>query len=108
MHGPTTRKRTDEHAAAEPTIGERVLGAIGAERLEVALHLVNEGSLDDPRERTRRYESVADLPDDPLGGWEELVVYTETHVYRWVGVGYDVGPTRLPRDPEHVSRDPRR
>lgn len=108
MSDPTTSWRTEDGAApavdpgtgGEPTVAERVRGAIGDEPLEVAVHRANDGSLASPRERTERYASLADLPDEPLGGWEELLVYTETHVYRWIAGGYDVGPTRLPRDPE--------
>lgn len=103
MHGPTTTKRGTDEVRPEPTIGQRVLGAIGDERFETAVHRTNDGTLDDFRERTRRYESAAELPEEPLDGWAELVVYTETHVYRWVGVGYADGPTRLPREPQDAD-----
>lgn len=100
MHsGTTTRDQ-----GREPTMSQQVRDAIGEEPFEAAIHRANDGSLDAPDERTDRYDAVDDLPDEPLGGWESLTVFTETHVYRWVGGGgYNSGPTRSPRDPEHAG-----
>lgn len=54
----------------------------------------------------REYTSVDDLPQKPLDGWEELFVFTDTHVYRWVKTGVSHGPTVIPRDPESVVPTP--
>lgn len=57
------------------------------------------GTLSEREEQWHRYESIESLPETPLDGWEELVVYTDEHVFRWVETGYQSGPTRLPRSP---------
>lgn len=86
-------------AAGEPTVRELIADALDGERPEAIAYRENVGSLDAPESRWHRAESIAALPDRRFGGWDELYVYTETHVYRWVGVGFDAGPERLPRDP---------
>lgn len=45
------------------------------------------------------------LPDGPLDGWEELLVFTDSHVYRWLEMGFNSGPTVVPRSPFVLGRD---
>lgn len=90
-------------AASEPTIRQRVETAIGDETFETALYGAEQKSLSDSQIRSQQIDAVANLPDHPLGGWEELVVFTEKYVYQWVKTGYSSGPQRLPRHPDSIS-----
>lgn len=81
---------------------ERIEREIGDETVDAILYQENDGTLADRDERWREFGSVAALPDRHLDGWEELVVYTSRHVYRWVATGYANGPTTVPRHPEAV------
>jgi hypothetical protein len=80
----------------------RIERAIGDETVDVILYHENDGTLTDRDEHWREFGSLADLPDQPLDGWEELLVYTSRHVYRWVLTGYANGPTTVPRHPEAI------
>lgn len=92
--------------AGGPTIGQRVERAVDDERIETILHREQQGSLDAPRSGWTEYGTVGALPARPLDGWEELVVFTTDHVYRWVETGFGRGPTVVPRSPETVMRTP--
>jgi len=98
---------TPEH---DESTGEQTLAALVTDTLEgitpeTIVYCENSGSLDQPTDEWQRYDDVADLPDHTLGGYDELYVYTETHVYRWVGVGFGGGPDVLPRDPSSLPVD---
>ncbi|WP_335999138.1 hypothetical protein [Halorientalis halophila] len=82
----------------EPTVRDVVAGAVDTAPESIA-YRENVGTLDAPEERWHRFETVAELPDRTFDGWDELFVYTETHVYHWVAGGFAQGPDRLPRDP---------
>jgi len=85
----------------EPTVREVVEAAVDTVPESIA-YRENVGTLDAPEERWHRYETVAELPDHAFDGWDELYVYTETHVYHWVAGGFAQGPDRMPRDPESL------
>lgn len=87
-------------------MGHRVERAVGDERIEAVLHREQLGDLQDSRTEWVEYETLAGLPVRPLDGWEELVVFTTEHVYRWVETGFGRGPTVVPRDPETVTHTP--
>jgi hypothetical protein len=80
-------------------IAALVSEALDGETPEAIVYRENTGTLDDPVEEWHRYEDADDLPDRTVDGWDELYVYTETHVYRWVGVGFGGGPEKVPRGP---------
>lgn len=83
-----------------PTVAQLVEETVEpTERLETVLHRECRGPLGDHTEEWHEYTTAAALPDRALDGWEELLVFTDRHVYRWVEGGYDSGPTRVPRDP---------
>lgn len=88
------------------TIQQSVTTSVGDERIETIFHHEQCGSLNDPAMVWREYPSVDDLPQTPLDGWEELLVFTDTHIYRWVETGVTHGPTILPRDPDSVVPEP--
>jgi hypothetical protein len=83
----------------ERGIASMVENALDGVEPEAIVYRANTGTLDDPADEWERYDAVADLPDRGIDGWDELYVYTETHVYRWLGVGFDAGPETIPRDP---------
>lgn len=41
------------------------------------------GTLSDREEQWHQYESIESLPETPLDGWEELVVYTDEQCFGW-------------------------
>ena len=88
------------------TIQQSVTTSIGTERVEKVFYREQCGSLNDPAMVWREYTSIDALPQKPLDGWEELLVFTDTRVYRWVETGVTHGPTVLPRDPEAVVPTP--
>lgn len=88
--------------ATQSTIRQSVVRAVGDERIDQVLHRHQRNTLNDPEYVWRTYDSVADLPQLPLDGWEELVVFTDDRVYRWVETGFDCGPTVVPRNPKTV------
>ncbi|MFD1587540.1 hypothetical protein ACFR9U_11135 [Halorientalis brevis] len=84
-----------------------VTDALGNEQFVAGFHRVTEGTPRHPETHRVRYDNLGDLPtaprdDDPV--WEELVVYSTSHVYRWKGSLFDADPTRLPRSPGDVQR----
>jgi hypothetical protein len=85
----------------EPTVRDVVGDAVDTAPEQIA-YRENVGTLDAPEEQWHRYETVAELPDRAFDGWDELYVYTETHVYHWVAGGFAQGPERVPRDPESL------
>jgi len=70
---------------------------------EVVYHRECQGTLSDLEEQWHRYESVEILPEKPLDAWEELIVYTDKYVFRWVETGHQSGPTRTPRSPRALE-----
>jgi hypothetical protein len=71
--------------------------------IEDIYHRECRGTLSELEEQWHRYESVEELPELPLDGWEELVVYTDDQVLRWVETGFQSGPTRTPRSPRALG-----
>lgn len=100
---------TDERDRGDDPAAESVRGmarqALGDREAAAVAYRENVGTLDDPEKRWHRGDGVADLPDREFDGWDELYVYTEEHVYRWVAVGFGSGPERLPRDPEALPTE---
>ena len=103
----------DESPAGEPdradheSVRERVRTALGDEAFVAAFRRRTAGPLSDPVVSRERFETVADLPEAPLDPSPmrtELVVYSESHVYRWVVTGGTVERTRLPRSPAAMAR----
>lgn len=86
-------------SGGERTVRDVVATAVDATPTAIA-YRENVGTLDAPESRWHRYDTVAELPDRPFDGWDELFVYTETHVYHWVASGFAQGPEKLPRNPE--------
>lgn len=83
-------------------------GAIAAdlfedEVVEAICHCERVGPLATGEAQWHRYETLAALPDRPLDGWEEVVVFTADRIYRRVGVGYGGGTSITPRTPEAVA-----
>jgi len=74
-----------------------------SEVVEAVCHCERTGPLGTGGEEYHRYDSLAALPERPLDGWEELVVFTGEHVYRQVGVGYDGGVSATPRSPAALA-----
>jgi hypothetical protein len=89
-----------------PTIRQSVTTSVGNEQVETVFYHEQRGSLNDPAMVWREYTSLDELPQKPLDGWEELLVFTNTRVYRWIETGITHGPTVLPRDPESVVPTP--
>lgn len=85
-------------ATETPTLRTLVADAVSGS-IEKIVYRENVGTLAEREEEWHRFETASALPEQHVSGWDELYVYTDTHVYRWVGVGFDSGPERLPRDP---------
>ncbi|MFD1587537.1 hypothetical protein ACFR9U_11120 [Halorientalis brevis] len=105
MSGKTVVGQGDELPARDdaddaPTLAALVDDALRGAVPEAIVYRENDGTLEQPRDEWQRFSSVAELPEQPLDGWDELYVYTESFVYRWVGVGFNAGPERLPRSPD--------
>lgn len=84
-------------------MAETMTDAVADEEVvEAVCHCERPGPLATGSEEWRRYDSLAALPERPLDGWEELVVFTAERVYRQVGVGYDGGVTETPRTPAAI------
>jgi hypothetical protein len=88
------------------TMQQSVTTSVGNERVEAVFYHEQQGSLDDSALVWREYTSMDELPQKPLDGWEELLVFTDTHVYRWIETGFTHGPTVLPRAPKSVIPEP--
>jgi hypothetical protein len=88
---------------AEGTMAATMADAVTEEEVvEAVCHCERTGPLATGGEEWHRPDSLAALPERPLDGWEELVVFTDEHVYRQVGVGYDGGVSVTPRTPAAV------
>jgi hypothetical protein len=103
--GATSDERDRADGPATQSVRAVARDALGDRRATAVAYRENVGTLDDPEERWHRGEDVAALPDREFDGWDELYVYTEEHVYRWVAVGFGSGPERLPRDPDALPTD---
>jgi hypothetical protein len=91
------------HDEADPQgIAPLVTETLDGDEPTAIVYRENTGTLDEPVDEWHRYEDVSDLPDGTVDGWDELYVYTATHVYRWVGVGFGGTPEKVPRDPESL------
>lgn len=86
--------------AEKSGIARLVESTVGDERFEKALYRRNSGTLSEREEEWERFHRIANLPITDLEGWEELLVYTDQSVYRWVETGFGSNPTRLPRHPD--------
>lgn len=71
--------------------------------VEAVCHRERTGPLGEGTGTWQCHDALATLPERPLEGWEELVVFTANHVYRQVGVGYGGGVTVSPRTPEALA-----
>lgn len=105
MSGKTVAGRVDDLGGHDESDGAPALQELVDETLEgvvpeTIVYRENSGSLDQLTDDWHRFSSVEDLPERPLEGWDELYVYTESFVYRWVAVGFNAGPERLPRTPD--------
>lgn len=88
------------------TIRQAVAATVSDDPIETVFYREERGTLDDSSTVWREFESVDELPERSLAGWEELIVFTENHVHRWVETGYGGDPTTLPRNPELIVPDP--
>jgi hypothetical protein len=88
------------------TLRQSVADAVGDDHVVAICHRELLGTLADPTFVWNEYTSLSALPERPLDGWEELLVFTDTDVYHWVETGYANGPTVLPRGPASVSPHP--
>lgn len=88
------------------TIRQTVAATVGDERVQSVLYREERGTLNDSSTVWRQFGSVDELPEKPLVAWEELIVFTEHHVHRWIETGYGGDPTTLPRDPDLIVPDP--
>lgn len=93
-------------ASGAATIQQVVAAAVGDESVQTVLYREERGSLNDSSTIWREYASISELPAEPLVGWEELIVFTERYVHRWVETGYGGNPTTVPRDPDSVVPEP--
>jgi hypothetical protein len=94
-------------AVPELTVRDRVLSALSGDQFVAAFRRRTEGSPSDPTVSRTRFGALDRLPDDPFDSTPvrtELVVYSETDVYRWVVTAGTVERTRLPRDPAALAR----
>lgn len=91
---------------AEPTVTHLVEAAIGDEPFDCAMFAAERNSMAEPSPEWRTVHSVADLPDEPIGGWERLVVFTPDHVYDWTANGMGHQLDRLPRHPDAFDISP--
>lgn len=92
-------------SGGEP-IRQVVAATVSDERVQTVLYREERGTLDDSSTVWRKYRSIDELPEKPLVGWEELIVFTEKHVHRWIETGYGGNPTTLPRNPDLIVPEP--
>ena len=93
---------------ATVSVRERVRSALDGDPFVAAFRRRTEGTPSDPAISRERFDALDRLPDAPFETTPvrtELVVYSETHVYRWVLTGGTVERTRLPRDPASMARE---
>lgn len=88
------------------TIEQIVAAIAGDERLAKIFYREERGTLADSSTVWQEYTSVDELPEKPLVAWEELVVFTDEYVHRWVETGYGGQSTTLPRNPDLVVPEP--
>lgn len=100
--GVDTGETTPDHEGSDADLRTLVRDAVGDTAVTEIVYRENTGTLSAPDTEWSRFDAVADLPDGGVTGWDELYVYTESHVYRWLGVGFGNGPERLPRNPEDL------
>lgn len=94
-------------STAVTTLAERIQSHLTVEeKLDVICHKTVSNVGDERTEEWNRYESLAELPNVKLDGWEELIVFTNQNIYRWVQVGFNSGPTRVPRSPDFLESGP--
>jgi len=94
--------------AASASIRDRVRSALAGESFVAAFRRRTEGSPSAPAVSRERFDALDRLPDAPFDTTPvrtELVVHSESHVYRWVVTGGTVERTRLPRDPASMARE---
>lgn len=108
----TVTAETETSGAADSTasasVRDRVQAALAGEEFVAAFRRRTEGSPSTPTVSRKRFDALDRLPDHPFDTTPvrtELVVYSETHVYRWVVTGGTVERTRLPRDPTSMARE---
>lgn len=89
--------------AGAPTIHQRVEETIGDEPFECAIFAEEQNTLSDSELRWRRFDAVHELPDQPLSGWERLLVFTNDYVYSWSANGYGHLRERTPRNPDAIE-----
>ena len=91
---------------AAGSVRRLVRDALGNEQFVTGFHRRTEGTPCHPETQLVQYDTVEGLPTasrDDEAVWEELVVYSESHVYRWTGAGLEAEPTRLPRSPDELQ-----
>lgn len=95
-------------AADRTTVRARVTDALGDEAFVAAVRRRTDGALSSPETSETRFETVTDLPGEPFDQSAvrtELLVFSSTHLYRWVVAGGTVDLTRLPRTPAAAGID---
>lgn len=93
-------------AGADRSLRRLVTETLGTEQFVAGFHRRTDGTPCHPERSRAQYETIGDLSSDPRDDgavWEELIVYSSSHVYRWDGAGLDDDPTRLPRSPDDVE-----
>lgn len=94
-----------EGPGGRPTIRAQVEAELGEESFEAAVLRQTGGTPSYPEPTRTRYDRLSELPAEPFDAgavFAELVVFSESHVYRWTGSGATVEVTRLPRAPGDV------
>lgn len=95
-----------ERKASFGTISGRIRAQIEPEdEIDVICHKTMLKSGGDGTEVWHKYQSLSEVPNVQLDGWEELVVFTDQHIYRWVQVGYNSGPAKVPRSPNLLKTE---
>ncbi|SDE77367.1 hypothetical protein [Halorientalis regularis] len=103
-----TTEAVGPDTTSESTIRDRVASALSGEQFVAAFRRRTEGSPSNPAVTRERFDALDHLPDEAFDTTPvrtELVVYSETHVYRWVMTAGTVERTRLPRDPSAMARE---
>lgn len=94
---------------SRPTIRAQVEAELGDETFEAAVLRQTGGTPSYPDPTRTRYDRLSALPAEPFDAgavFAELVVFSETYVYRWTGSGSTAEVNRLPRTPESVPDAP--
>ncbi|MFB6082769.1 MAG: hypothetical protein ABEJ94_00820 [Halorientalis sp.] len=103
-----TGGETSDGVTTDPpaSVRDRVRAALSGDPFVAAFRRRTEGPPSDPAVSRERFDALDRLPDEPFETTPvrtELVVYSETHVYRWVVTGGTVERSELPRDPETMA-----